>query len=164
MSEQQKATETIKKAEQKAEKQVDEAAEEASGAIEDVSHTIATKAEEIKDAAVHAAHDVADSVTPKAEEFASEAKKEFENVSEKAKEFSENFSDKVVNKIQEPAVSTTILFTTVTASAASTYLTQQHKVGKLTPLVTAGVVVGIAALSVAEYFSVKAYFRKNNSA
>jgi len=56
-----------------------------------------------------------------------------------------------------------VLFTAVTASAASTYLAQQHKQGKLTALITAGVVVGVAALSAAEYFSVKAYFKRNSS-
>lgn len=61
----------------------------------------------------------------------------------------------------DPAASTTVLFSSCTTTAAIAYLAHQRKATKLNSLVTIGVITGVLALGAAEYFSVKAYFRKH---
>lgn len=71
-------------------------------------------------------------------------------------------SRQIINQMRDPAVSTTACFTMFTAGAAAAYLSYQHKYGKSSKFMTAGFTLGVAALGLAEYFSIKAYMRTNN--
>lgn len=162
---------TVKKIDETVKSKVDEADETVSEATATTSSRIEEGIEEAKEVA----HDLANSeyakkadealseLSAKAKNTLSEAQSEAHSASEAIKEASKKYSENVVEELKDPAVSTTVLFTAVTASAASTYLTQQHKQGSLSTVLAAGVLFGVAALSVAEYFSVKAYFRRSNS-
>lgn len=81
---------------------------------------------------------------------------------EKAKDIAKYYSDRVYTGLRDPAVSTTVLFSAVSASAAACYLSYQLKHGSHEGSLIASIAFGVGALSVAEYFSVKAYFRRNN--
>lgn len=169
MSDAEKAVRAVNEAVQTKADDIDKVVSEAKAAGSDGIEAGAAKAKD-------ATHDIVSSdaankvdrtlsgLTHKARDALSEAQSEAHSASEAIKGASKKYSENVVEELKDPAVSTTVLFTAVTASAASTYLTQQHKQGTLSTVLTAGVLFGVAALSVAEYFSVKAYFRRAESA
>lgn len=151
------ANKTAKSASKKAKNTVDSAAKETEKVIDKATGEDKTAYERVEAKVEKAAETIKETTEKAADELSKDAKK----FAELASENFEKASDKIVDELRDPAVSTTVLFTVVTASAASTYLSQQHKQGTLSGLLATGVVLGVAALSVAEYFSVKAYFRRN---
>lgn len=157
-----KAVKHAKKASKQAEKKIDNTAQDVNAKAEEAVDSAAESTQEAADAAKESAYHLAETLGAKAEHLVAEAKAELEKITEIAKESNERYSSKALDGLKDPAVSTTVLFTAVTSSAAFTYLSQQHKQGKLNAIVAVGVAVGVTALSVAEYFSVKAYFKRNN--
>lgn len=104
----------------------------------------------------------ADKVKACATSAAKKVASEAERAADSAKDLAKKTADNLNEEFKDPAVSTTVLFTVLTASAASTYLSQQHKQGALTPLAASVVVLGTAAIAFAEYWGVKAYFDRKS--
>lgn len=104
----------------------------------------------------------ADKVKACATSAAKKVASEAERAADSARDLAKKTADNLNEEFKDPAVSTTVLFTVLTASAASTYLSQQHKQGNLTALQVSVVVLSTAAIAFAEYWGVKAYFDRKS--
>lgn len=163
-----KSAEASAAAAESAAEPVKEAASEAKQAVEEKldsdnveSHCEAgkNKAAQILDNLAQEADKVKASTASAAKRVANEA----ERAADSAKDIVKKTADSLNEELKDPAVSTTVLLTVLTASAASTYLSQQHKQGLLTPVAATVVVLGTAAVAFAEYWGVKAYFDRKAS-
>lgn len=151
-----------KKASKQAEREIHNASRGLNAKAQDAIDAAMDTTKKSVDSAKETASNFSETLSAKAEHLAAEAKAELDKMSEINKESNERYPNKALEGLKDPAISTTVLFTAVTSSAAFTYLSQQHKQGKLNAIVAVGVAVGVTALSVAEYFSVKAYFKRNS--